>query len=185
LRRGRPGERSAWGDVAADRGGDAAAVWIEPASGHDLLRISLRRPGHRFGTATTLVGSGYVSELHVAYGEGGDLVVAFARSIRVGTRLQRRVAVRVKRSGHDFGRLQLLGPSDGLADGSTAAARDGGAIVAWGTQDAGKEARTNVASIGLQTVEATLVRSFWSIPGPTPHHAAMTRSLASAVRLSI
>jgi hypothetical protein len=137
--------------IAADPRGNVAAVWLEPqprrrASADPprlLVRVALRRPGHRFGRATTLGDAVEYGEggnlLDVAYGANGDLLVTFQRTrSKLVSHRTLELAVRVKRRGHGFGPIQSLGPSRGSSSIATAVAPTGAAVVAWGTQDGGE-----------------------------------------------
>jgi hypothetical protein len=141
--------------IAADPRGNVAAAWIEPR--RSSLRIALRRPGQAFGRATTLAAGGFrISEIELAYGANGDLVVSFKRrNTRVGGPGPKspEIAVRIKRAGRRFGPIQSVGPARAVASIATAVAPTGRAVVAWGTQDAGIEANEP------WTVRAALLRS--------------------------
>lgn len=127
-------------DIAATPAGDVAAAWIERRDDDSILRLSLRKPGARFGAPTTIVGAGAVSSIALAYGANGDLVVAFQRTLRSGGTRTRGVYVRIKRKGRQIGPIESLGPSSGYSVIAAAAAGDGSAVVGWGTQDTGEEA---------------------------------------------
>jgi len=134
--------------VAATASGQAAVAWTEDKgytgrrANPDRLYLSLRPVGGSFGTPTVLVGSGKLSRVSVAYGEGGDLLVAFARSPidSAGRAGPRRVQVRFRRAGHSFGSITDLGPEQGVTDIVGAISARGRGFVAWGTQDGGIEA---------------------------------------------
>lgn len=123
--------------LAVNDRGEAAAAWIEDRSDvSDRLWLALRRPGQAFATPTVLLGKGNLSGVDVAFGEGGDLVVAAVRNVDG----RARVVARVRRAGHGFGDVQDLGPNRGVATVRAAMAATGRAVVAWGTQDGGIEA---------------------------------------------
>lgn len=134
--------------VAATASGQAAVAWTEDKgytgrrANPDRLYLSLRPAGGSFGTPTVLVGSGKLSRVSVAYGEGGDLLVAFARSPidSAGRAGPRRVQARFRRAGHGFGSIADLGPERGVTDIAGAVSAKGRGFVAWGTQDGGIEA---------------------------------------------
>jgi hypothetical protein len=130
------------GAIAASQRGDVAAAWVEHLPGRDHLVVALRRPGQPFGRPSVIAGSGSISSASVAYGAGGDLLVAYQRSISGPGRADRRVEARVRRVGHGWGAAQRLGASSGFSEISTAAAPNGRMVVAWGTQDLGEEANT-------------------------------------------
>lgn len=146
-----PGDESA--RIAADARGNVAAAWLESRHGHTILRVALRRRGHAFDRVTTLVGGPNVSDIALAYGANGDLVVAFERINPLAGEAKSVIAARVKRRGRQFGPIQSLGPSGGSSSIATAVSRTGRAVVAWGTQDGGE---------GVErpwTVRTTLLRS--------------------------
>lgn len=123
--------------LAVNDRGEAAAAWIEDRSDvSDRLWLALRRPGQAFATPTVLLGKGNLSGVDVAFGEGGDLVVAAVRNVDG----RARIVARVRRAGHGFGEVQDLGPNRGIATVRAAMAPTGRAVVAWGTQDGGIEA---------------------------------------------
>jgi hypothetical protein len=130
------------GAIAASERGDVAAVWVEHLPGRDHLAVALRRLGQPFGRPSVIAGSGYISSPSVAYGAGGDLLVAYQRSVSGRGRVDRRVEARVRRVGHGWAVAQRLGASSGFSEISTAAAPSGRMVVAWGTQDLGEEANT-------------------------------------------
>jgi hypothetical protein len=141
--------------IAADPRGNVAAAWIEPR--RSSLQIALRRPGGAFAPATTLAAGGFrISAIALAYGANGDLVVAFRRRntrVRGPGSKKPEIAVRIKRAGRRFGAIQSVGRARTVASIATAVAPTGGAVVAWGTQDAGIEANEP------WTVRAALLRS--------------------------
>lgn len=134
--------------VAVNAGGQAAAVWTEDKgyrgrrANDDRLYLALRPAGGRFGAPSVLVGSGKLSSVSVAYGAGGDLLVAFERQAidASGQPGSRRVQARFRRTGHGFGAIADLGPEQGVTDLVTAVTPGGRGYVAWGTQDGGIEA---------------------------------------------
>ena len=117
--------------ISGDPRGDVAAAWIEPAGKGQLLRLALRAPGQAFAAPTTLAQGRDLNNVALAYGAGGDLVVAFDRGRAEGD-----VAVRVLRPGHGFGPIQSLGRSRGSSSLAVAVSPRGRAVVGWGTQDA-------------------------------------------------
>ena len=134
--------------VAATASGAAAAVWTEDKgyrgrrANNDRLYLALRPAGGRFGKPSVIVGSGKLSGVSVAYGTGGDLLVAFERRAidAKGSPGRRRVKARFRRAGHGFGVIADLGPEQGVTDLVTAVTPNGRGYVAWGTQDGGIEA---------------------------------------------
>jgi hypothetical protein len=109
---------------------------------NDRLWISTRRAGGSFGRPTVVVGSGRLTDVDVAIGATGDVLVALTRAPIVSGRERRprSVAVRYRRAGHGFGQIQTIGPNEGFADIATAIAANGRGYVAYGTQDLGEEA---------------------------------------------
>jgi hypothetical protein len=148
----RPADVSA--QIVADPRGNLTAAWVEQyeKGRRRILRVAVRRPGHAFGQAKTLVRGPIVSNFALAYGANGDLVVAFER-MHAFTEARADIAVRVKRHGDRFGRVQSLGPSRGYSSIATAVGATGSAVVAWGTQDGGEEAGRP------WTVRAAMLRS--------------------------
>lgn len=126
--------------IAANDRGDVAAVWVEHLSGRDHLVVALRRPNRPFGRPAVIIGSGAISSPALTWSAGGDLLVAYQRSISRRGVTERRVEARVRRAGHGWGRPQRLGASSGFSQISVAAAPNGRMLVAWGTQDLGEEA---------------------------------------------
>jgi len=134
--------------VAANSDGEAAIVWTEDKgfsgrrANNDRLYLSLRPRGGRFGRPSVLVGSGKLSNVSVAYGINGHLLVAFERQAigSSGTPGPRRVQARFRRARGSFGPIDDLGAEQGVTEIVTAVAANGRAYVAWGTQDAGIEA---------------------------------------------
>lgn len=131
--------------VAANARGQAAIAWTEDKgyrgrrANPDRLYLSLRPAGGRFGRPSVIVGSGKLAGVSVAYGAGGDLLVAFERKAidRAGRPGPRRVQARFRRAGHGFGAIADLGPEQGVTDLVTAVTPRGRGYVAWGTQDGG------------------------------------------------
>lgn len=122
--------------LATNARGDAAAAWVESyGGGRTRLWVALRRPGRRFGRASVIVGTGSLSAPAVGVGARGDVVVAFQRTVDG----EQRVAARMRRAGHSFGKIDDFGPSAGIADIDAAVARSGRAVVAWKTFDGGEE----------------------------------------------
>lgn len=130
-------------DLAIDANvrGQVAVAYVDRRDDRDLLRLALRAPGRDIASPSVVVGrGGRVSDVALAYGEGGDLVVAYQREFRDEGRLVRRVEARVQRAGHSLGGVQDLGPSDGSAIVDAAMAPTGRTVVVWGEQDGGEEA---------------------------------------------
>lgn len=140
--------------VAANARGEAAVAWVEdrgyssregqsgPRLRNDRLYLATRRPGRPFVHPAVIVGSGDLSDVSVAFGEKGDLVVAFDRSPigRDGRPGARRVQARFRRAGHSIAAIVDLGPERGVTDIVTAISTSGRGYVAWGTRDGGIEA---------------------------------------------
>ena len=135
-------------DLAANDRGDAVAAWIERRSrssdgtGHDRLWVATRRPNGRFAIPQVLSGSGEITAVDVAMGARGDAVVAYERRPIAGGRPRApRVVARTRRAGRSFGPAADLGASAGFVDLAAAVSARGRAYVAWGTRDAGDDAR--------------------------------------------
>jgi hypothetical protein len=134
--------------IAADPRGNVAVAWLDPRPRlreppRLVVRVALRRPGHAFGRATTLGDAIVYSDggdlLDMAYGDNGDLVVAFQRTrSKAVSQRTLEIAARVERRGRGFGPMQSLGPSLGFSSIATAVAPTGAAVLAWGTQDGGE-----------------------------------------------
>ncbi|MBI5106577.1 MAG: hypothetical protein HZB46_16600, partial [Solirubrobacterales bacterium] len=119
-------------DLDVNGAGLGVLAWVEPRGGGDLLRVALRRPGGAFHALQDLRGTGRVSAVTVAVGEGGDAVVAWQR---VNGR-ERTIEARVRRGSQErFGHLQVIGESRGIAQVAADVAPTSRAVVAWGTQD--------------------------------------------------
>jgi hypothetical protein len=134
--------------VAVNPRGEAAVAWVEDhgysgrRANPDRLYLSLRRPGAAFGKPSVIVGSGKMTSVSVAYGSGGDLLVAVTRQTidSSGEAGPRRVMARFRRTGHGFGAIADLGPEQGVTDLVTTVTASGRGYLAWGTQDGGIEA---------------------------------------------
>jgi hypothetical protein len=134
--------------LAANAKGQAAVAWTEDKgyagrrANNDRLYLALRPAGGRFGKRSVIVGSGKLAGVSVAYGAGGDLLVAFERQTIASTGRPgpRRVQARFRRAGHGFGAITDLGPHQGVTDLVSAVTPAGRGYVAWGTQDGGIEA---------------------------------------------
>ena len=130
------------GDYAIDANvrGQVAVAYVDRRDDRDYLRLALRAPGRDVAAPRVIVGrGGRISDIALAYGEGGDLVIAYQRAFREDGRLVRRIESRVQRAGHSLGDIQALGPSDGAVEVDAAMAPTGRTIVIWGEQDAGEE----------------------------------------------
>ncbi|MDQ3770076.1 MAG: hypothetical protein M3370_11465 [Actinomycetota bacterium] len=149
------------GAIAADDRGDVAAMWIEHREGRDQLLVAIRRPNRDFARPTVIAGSGFLSSPVVAWSAGGDLLVAYQRSVTTAGRTERRVEARVRRAGHSWGAAQRLGRSSGFSDIAVAAAPNGRMVVAWGTQD-----------LGIQADTPWIVRAAMRPAGPRSFRAA-------------
>jgi hypothetical protein len=137
-------------DLDADDRGEIAVAWVEVHGGQDntpervRLRVALGRANRGFGRPRTLATGGLPTmdsqSVAVAYGAGGDLLVAYSTTRAEGRRDRPVVAARVRRAGGSFGPAQVLGRRQPLTQLVAATARDGRMVVAWGTQDSGEEA---------------------------------------------
>lgn len=127
--------------IDANVRGQVAVAYVDRRDDRDYLRLALRAPGREVAAPRVIVGrGGRISDIALAYGEGGDLVIAYQRAFREDGRLVRRIEARVERAGHSLGAIQELGPSDGAAVVDAAMAPTGRTIVIWGEQDGGEEA---------------------------------------------
>ncbi len=130
--------------AAADDRGDVAVAWVEGSSFEEArVRLAIRRPNGRFGAPSTIRVGYAIDAVAVAWGAGGDLVVAFNRYL---TGRERREAgsravleARVRRAGASLGSVQRVGPSRGRDRLSAAVAPNGRMVIAWGTHDPGEE----------------------------------------------
>jgi hypothetical protein len=130
--------------------GDVAVAWVEPRGRESSpstyrLRAALGREDRGFGRPQTLASwpSPRIDDslaVTVAYGAGGDLLVAFTMTRREGRRERRLVAARVRRRGGAFGRATVLGSRQASTELTAAVAPDGRMVVAWGSQDGGEGA---------------------------------------------
>jgi hypothetical protein len=132
---------------ASDRG-EIAVAWVEVHGGQDTpetarVRVALGRANRGFDRPRTLATGGLPTmdsqSVAVAYGAGGDLLVAYSTARR-SIPSRPAIAARVRRAGGSFGPAQELGPRQPLTRLVAATARDGRMVVAWGSQDAGEEA---------------------------------------------
>jgi hypothetical protein len=122
-------------DVAANGAGIVLAGWAASGGGTcttSSIRVALRRPGaSAFGAPVTLRGSGRNETPSVAVGQGGDLLVAWARRIGEGRTV---IEARVRRAGEGWSAVARLGEGTVAGPIRTAMLQNGRAIVAWGTQ---------------------------------------------------
>jgi hypothetical protein len=132
-------------DVASNERGDAVASWIERRGStreHDRLWVATRRPNGRFAIPQVLAATGEITAVDVAVGARGDAVVAYERAPIAGGRARAaRVVARARRAGRRFGPAADLGASAGVVELAAAVSQRGRAYVAWGTRDAGDDAR--------------------------------------------
>jgi len=151
-------------DIAADDRGEVAVAWVElrapgSSAGSYRVRLALGREDRGFGRPQTLASAPVPRvddspAVRLAYGAGGDLLVAYTTTRRAGRSDRRFVAARVRRRGGAFGRPQVLGPRQASTELTAAIARAGRAVVAWGSQDGGEgvelpfEVRAAVRSAG-------------------------------------
>jgi hypothetical protein len=125
-------------------------AWVElraraSSAGVYRVRVARGRGDRGFGRPQTLAswpspGIEDSPAVTVAYGAGGDLLVAFTVTRRDGRRDRRLVAARVRRPGGAFGRAIVLGPRQACPQLTAAAAPDGRMVVAWASQDCGEGA---------------------------------------------
>jgi hypothetical protein len=136
--------------VGSDDRGEVAVAWVEfhqrgSSPGTYRVRVALGREERGFGRPQTLASWPLARiddspSVAVAYGAGGDLLVAHTTMRREGRRDRRLVAARVRRRGEAFGRAQVLGPRQASTQLTAAAAPDGRMVVTWASQDGGEEA---------------------------------------------
>ncbi len=135
--------------AAANERGDVAVAWVEGGGfvggrfEDSRLRLAVRRPNRGFSAPVTVARGYAIAAVSLAWGSGGDLVVAHNRQF-LGR--ERRVAgargaieARVQRAGGALGPAQRIGPSRGSDRLSAAVAPNGRMVVAWGTNDPGEE----------------------------------------------
>lgn len=117
------------GAAAIDAGSDGriAVAYVERAGGEDRLWLAIRSPGRPFGAPRVIRGGGQMSDVAVAVGNGGDLLVAYRR----GDRLE----ARVQRDEHSLGAVQHLGPADARTQIAAETAPSGRMLVAWRERD--------------------------------------------------
>jgi hypothetical protein len=130
--------------AAADDRGDVAVAWVEsPSLETARVRLAIRRPNGRFGAPSTIRVGYAIDAITVAWGSGGDLVVAFNRRLIGRERRQAGsrgvLEARVRRAGASLGSVQRIGPSRGRDRLSAAVAPNGRMVIAWGTNDPGEE----------------------------------------------
>ena len=126
-----------------DDRGEVAVAWVElhgrAFPGTYRVRAALGREDRGFGRPQTLasgIGVDDAPAVTVAYGAGGDLLVAYTTTGRPYRRL---VAAHVRRRGRAFGPAELLGPRQAITQLTAAVAPDGRMVVAWASQDGGED----------------------------------------------
>src|SRR5262249_10512835 len=125
--------------LAAAPDGAIGVAWTEEHRHVQVLRAAVRAPDGRLGAPATLARAG--DEYHpggiqsaaAACAPSGRLLVAFSRPWMHELNFSRVSAVT------PGGRPQVLGPALDASNLAVAVARDGRAIVAWGSQDGGEE----------------------------------------------
>lgn len=121
--------------VAANDAGIVAAAWSVATTAdcrRSSVRLALRRPGgSSFGAPVTLRGTGRAEAPSVAIGNGGDILIAWARRLGEG---RTAIEARVRPAGHGWGAVQALGTGTVAGALTTAVAQNGRAYVAWGAQ---------------------------------------------------
>jgi hypothetical protein len=137
------------GPAMAAARGEVAVAWVELRRPRDPLgpsyriRVAVSRGGRAFGRpltlATTRLPTRDSQSVALAYGRGRELLAAYSTARRADGR-RPVIAVRTRRPGHGFSRAQVLGTRQPLCDLAAAAAPNGRAFVAWGSQDSGEEA---------------------------------------------
>jgi len=121
--------------VAANAAGQVLAAWSQSSSGcaRSLIEVSQRRPGaSAFSAPTVLRARGDGRAPSVAVGQGGDMLVAWARQNGEG---RTTIEARYRPAGGSWGPVQALGT--GSNNGyplTTAVTQNGRAYVAWGRQ---------------------------------------------------
>ncbi len=136
--------------IAANASGVVLAAWTATPGrtcARALIQFALRRPGgSRFSAPETLRGRGSSGTASVAVGQGGDLLVAWARRVGNGRTV---IEARYRQAGHRWSAVQALGSGTVAGPLTTAVAQNGRAYVAWGAQDinesTGLHARFSVA----------------------------------------
>jgi hypothetical protein len=96
-----PANPSPLPDVAMNRGGDAAAIWVSPSPG-GIVQAAVRPAGGSFGATADLSLSSAVNP-HVAISDSGDVVAVWQLSTPAAT-----VQAAVRPAGGSFGPVQNL-----------------------------------------------------------------------------
>ncbi len=121
--------------LAASDTGRMLAAWAavtRPDCSRAAIRVAVRRPdAGRFETAVTLRGGGRAERPAVAVGSRGDLLVAWHRRLGSGAVA---VEARLRRPGHAWGPVAVLGTSTVASPPTVAVAQNGRAYVAWASQ---------------------------------------------------
>ena len=121
--------------LAANARGDVAAAWVEHFGSHDHVVVAVRRRGRAFGRPAVVSRLGFAAAPSVAVGAGGDVLVAYRRTLPRGARAPRRsVQARARRGGR-WGGAQRLGATSDFSVVATAAAANGRLLVGWGSRD--------------------------------------------------
>jgi len=132
--------------IAVSRRGAIAVAWVETHGRfRDRYRLRLRvgQVGGRFGPPRALGDLGAIehpgiTSVALAWGRGGELVVAYPRTRPIRGRSVRAVEVLAGRPDRRL-RRHALGPREGITDVEAAASPSGRVVVAWGSQDGGEE----------------------------------------------
>ncbi len=146
--------------VAANASGVVLAAWSAASDStcrRAAIQIALRRPGgNGFSAPQTLRGQGISQTPSAAVGQGGDLLVAWAR--RLGNGLTA-IEARFRQAGHGWSATQRLGTGTVAGPVTTAVAQNGRAYVAWGTQNISESTGLHVAfSVAVRAAGATRFR---------------------------
>ncbi len=147
--------------VAANASGIVLAAWTSASDAtcrRAAIQIALRRPGgNSFSTPQTLRGQGISQTPSAAVGQGGDLLVAWAR--RLGNGLTA-IEARFRQAGRGWSPLQRLGTGTVAGPITTAVAQNGRAYVAWGAQNISESTGLHVSfSVAVRPAGATRFRA--------------------------
>lgn len=125
--------------LVASRRGHVLVGWVERRGRTELLRLATSTSGRRLTVPVTLARVFDDAQIALAIGERGDAVVVYTVERSGATGYADGVEVRVRPADGTFGRPQRIGPSRGMVDLSAAVARNGAAVVGWGTIDEGEQ----------------------------------------------
>ncbi len=143
--------------VSANSSGLVHAAWVQSntACNRAIVRVA-RRTSSGFAAPETLRGRGSSGRPSVAVGQGGDVIVAWAR--RLG---ENRTAIeaRFRPARGSWGPLQLLGEGTVAGPVTTAVLQNGRAYVSWSANTFGESNTRSRTYVSVQPAGRTAFRS--------------------------